>query len=68
MLDFNTAVNGFSMERATSSDSGYAIFDDLSEYHEANHWSHWDNMSHNGDSDPDYNLHIINAYTAEIHQ
>ena len=69
LLDFSTAANGFGMERGNGGDEGYSRFEDLSEYHVSNGWTHWDDLRLNGptgDSDPDYNLNEINNFTATI--
>jgi len=65
-LDFHEGVNVAAMERATSSDPGYARFNAMSEYHDGNAWSVWDDLSSAGDNDPDYHLRKINPHTGVI--
>ena len=64
LLDFNSAMNGWGMERGDSSDDGYARFNELSEYHDNTPgWSRWDDQRLNSDSDPVLDYNEINNYT-----
>ena len=64
LMDFNSSRNAVSMERATSSDTGYAKFTDMSEYHDVNGWTHWDNIGTGTDADPTYSPHYPNHHQA----
>ena len=56
------------MERGASSDSGYARWNNLEEYHDGNGWSNWEDATKLVDNDPDYYHNRINAYTVASSQ
>lgn len=67
-MDFTQGYSLTGMERGGSTDSGYARWVNLQEYHDGNGWSLWDNASLNSDTDPAYHYSRVNAYTvASVH-
>jgi len=64
-LDFNQGMNGAGMERALSSDSGYSRFNQLSEYHDGNGWSYFDDLRVGVNRDPSYHFHEVNVHSGE---
>lgn len=69
LLDFNSGMNGWGMERGDASDDGYARFNELSEYHDNTPgWSRWDDQRLNNDVDPDWHYDEINDYTGRTAQ
>lgn len=64
LLDFHVTDNWWSIERATSADSGYARFDNLSEFHTGtNGWSLWDSQFCGGGPNPGYSCSHPNPWT-----
>ncbi len=60
-LDFAQGRSYAAMERGASADNGGARWYDLSEYHDANGWTNWDNAMNGYDSDPGYRHLRVNA-------
>jgi len=54
-VDFGRGWPLVGMERGSSTDSGYALWDELFEYHDDNGWTSWDHPSQFLDTDPTYN-------------
>ena len=57
-LDFSQGLGAVGMERGDAGDNGYTRFLNLTEYHDGNQWSQWDNLVQNVDTDPGYRLRI----------
>ncbi|MFL6024777.1 MAG: hypothetical protein ACJ72O_15675 [Marmoricola sp.] len=53
-LDFSRGWPVVGMERGDSADSGYAVWDELFEFHDSNGWTYWDHPSKYVDNDPTY--------------
>lgn len=60
-MDFSQGYSITAMERGASTDSGRARWHNLSEYHDGNGWSSWDNAALGRDADPDYFLQRLSA-------
>jgi hypothetical protein len=63
-MDFARGHSVTGMERGATADSGFARWNNLEEYHDANGWTNWDNASQWVDRDPAYHFHRIDAHTA----
>lgn len=65
-MDFADGLNLINMERGHIKDSGNARFNSLTEYHDGNGWSRFDNLRRDSDSDPDYHLDVVDEHTGRM--
>jgi hypothetical protein len=63
-MDFARGWSTVAMERGGTNDDGYARWNELSEYHDGNGWSYWDNGTQVVDNDPAYHLEMLNVHSA----
>lgn len=61
-VDFARGWPLVAMERGASSESGYALWDELFEFHDSNGWTQWDHPSVFVDSDPTYEYTQYSPY------
>lgn len=67
-MDFSAGVAVVNMERGAASDSGYARFDYIEEFHyQGNLWTYTDDLRRgNENHDPDYHIEFPNQHTAKM--
>lgn len=64
-MDFSEGTGVVNMERGNQHDGGYADWTRISEYHDGNGWSYFDNVRKYYDIDPDYHFHRIDGHHAK---
>lgn len=63
-MDFARGWSTAAMERGSATDGGFAQWDSLREYHDANGWTNWDDANQWVDHDPDYHFARLAANSA----
>lgn len=67
-MDFSHGISFIGAERGHSNDNGFARFDDLTEWHTSDEWSHWDHLDRYDahPNDPDYHLDILTNHSGRV--